>query len=65
MEKKTHQSSEELTGQETTKTNEQKDMPVKTAATDTEKNTVADEGLNRANLKNNEMPAGDTLPGDE
>ena len=65
MEKKTHQPSEENTGHETTKKNEHTDMPVKTEGTDTEKNTAADEGLNRAKYDNNKMPSGETLPGDE
>ena len=65
MEKNPHQPYEKLTGHETTKTNEHTDMPVKIPATDTEKNTAEDEGLNRAKYDNNKMPAGETLPGDE
>ena len=65
MEKNTNQTSDKLTGNETTKTNEHTNMPVKTPATDTEKNTAADEGFNRAKFDHNKMPAGETLPGDE
>lgn len=63
MEKKPQ--SHENTGNETAKTNEHKDMPVKTKATDTLKNTAAQEGLNRANTDNNEIAPGTTPPGDE
>lgn len=50
---------------DTTVTNEHKDMPVKTRATDHLKNTAAAEGLNQARTGNNEPSAGKTEPGDE
>lgn len=63
MEKKPH--SQENTDNETAKTNEHKNMPVKTKATDTLKNTADQEGLNRASTGNNEIASGTTPPGDE
>jgi len=65
MENNSRQPCEKLTGHETTKTNEHNDMPVKTPATDTEKNTVADEGLNQASTVKNDIEPGTTPPGDE
>ena len=65
MEKNTHQPSKKLMGHETTKTNEHTDMPIKTPATDTEKNTVAGEGLNQASTEKNDIEPGTTPPGDE
>lgn len=50
---------------DTTKANEHKNMPVKTPATDTGKNTAEDEGLNNAATDNNKIEPGTTPPGDE
>ena len=65
MEKDLHQLHEKLTGHETQKTNEHTDMPVKTTATDTIKNTAEGETLNQAGTTNNDLEPGTTLPGDE
>ena len=56
---------DKLTGHENTKINAHQDMPVKTPATDTEKNTAADEGLNQADTEKNDIEPGTTPPGDE
>lgn len=41
------------------------DMPVKTPATDTVKNTAEDEGLNQASTENNDLEPGTTSHGDD
>lgn len=50
---------------DTTAPNDHKDMPVKTPATDTNKNTAEDEGLNHTTTNGNEIQPGTTPPGDE
>ncbi len=50
---------------DTTEANKQSDMPVKTPATDTTKNTAEDEGLNQARTEKNDIEPGTTPPGDE
>ncbi len=50
---------------DTTESNEHKNMPVKTPATDTKKNTAEEEGLNHENTDNNDIEPGTTPPGDE
>lgn len=50
---------------DTTGTNEHTDMPVKTPATDTKKNTAEEDGLNHTRSGNNEIRPGTTPPADE
>ena len=62
MEKKDHPNNNVP---DTIETNMHKDMPAKTPATDTKKNTAEDEGLNHTTTNGNEIEPGTTPPGDE